>query len=1309
MSAGPDSSNFDFLRKREPELWQLGQQAERYFHPDPNTCLLKLRQFGEVLAQTLAQRTGLQPEPGESQFELIGRLQRAQVAPYEVSDLLHKVRMIGNDANHAQSGDHRSALTTLKLCWQLAVWLHRQFEAPGFRSGPFRPPEARQDAPPSAASPALLQELSRLRERVRSHEHSLGRARQAQQAAEAAHRAAQATLQTLQAQQAGLHSQTRSQTQALASAQAERDRLHRELQAAQAEADHWEQRAQARLADDDASTAEPPIVCLDEFEARTLVDVQLRAAGWQADSEHLSFAQGARPQPGVHQAIAHWPLLGGGPSGLGEADYVLFLGLEPVAVVEVQPTRLDLSTSMPLAEAKAQRLQPLDDQLAWPAPRWLYAANGRPWMPCLPNKSGIWFRDGQCATHLPHDLPEFHRPQDLVHWRARTPVRQALPDLQHPAWRALGLRPHQTAALHAAEAALGAGQRRVLLSLAPGTGKRRTAAVLALHQLAARQARRILWLDHSSAAAPARVQRIDQAADLCALLGLPASAARLLPASADGGWELVHTTATALADLLARDPVRQAQGTTPTHPSPTHGDDIPWRQAEFDLILALDSLPPGLQADRPAGAAAASPVEEATQAASSGLTLQQLLADTSEVLGRFDCPAIGLAAAPTVHMQAWFGAPVFDYDLAQAVVDGVRLDHAPPLVLHTHLSVAGLVLKPGQHVPLLDLANQDVRPHTQAHASAYELEDYNRRVIVSAHTQAVCEAVARELDPGAGDKTIVCCVSAEHADRVALALTRALGQRFPGLPAHAVVRLDADLPQADTLRTAFASQPLPAIAVSARSIATWPALAGVDTLVLLRREDSTLWLDQWLSRAARPAAVPHEAALASPRTFRILDGASQFEPAMRWHDLDLQPTKPGTPAHAAAPASPARSSASAPAAQAKAVAPARKRGKRAARAKQVRTAAQASAAISQAKAAGLPPITALVAELLRVDTAAARTRLVQALGASLAPLDAAALPISRHIVEQACGQPLARLGDHLATLPDAARAPWWQARPGLAELLDALRPPPPPLTHLPVSDEPDMLLDISPSWGDVARWVPAADTAPARRPGAWRRVAPAVRDTDEPHAMQWQPIHAASDVLTGLEHWLRGLQACAQAGQALETRQYPQVGVRSASPIGSNSPLFPQAALRALHGLCTNPAQVAQADMRALSVALQAAGFGEARLMAAWQARTGQTLWPGHAGWIRHLLCGDALISRQTRVQTALAKLTSHAALGDAQRDAWQALAAQASQLLTPDLAQWAEPRPHETPTQALARLNALFPPGAQACVDALRQALWAV
>jgi len=52
-------SNFGHLKAHDEQLVRLGMLAERYFADDPNTCLLKLRQLTEGLAQLTASRVGL--------------------------------------------------------------------------------------------------------------------------------------------------------------------------------------------------------------------------------------------------------------------------------------------------------------------------------------------------------------------------------------------------------------------------------------------------------------------------------------------------------------------------------------------------------------------------------------------------------------------------------------------------------------------------------------------------------------------------------------------------------------------------------------------------------------------------------------------------------------------------------------------------------------------------------------------------------------------------------------------------------------------------------------------------------------------------------------------------------------------------------------------------------------------------------------------------------------------------------------------------------------------------------------------------
>jgi type I restriction enzyme R subunit len=115
--------HFEHLRGYHEQLFQLGSLAERYFQEDPNTSLLKMRQLGELLAQQVASRFGVELRIEETQQQLLRRLECEGVLGREVADLFHGVRRKGNLANHDLQGDHAMALKTLRMVWQLGVWI----------------------------------------------------------------------------------------------------------------------------------------------------------------------------------------------------------------------------------------------------------------------------------------------------------------------------------------------------------------------------------------------------------------------------------------------------------------------------------------------------------------------------------------------------------------------------------------------------------------------------------------------------------------------------------------------------------------------------------------------------------------------------------------------------------------------------------------------------------------------------------------------------------------------------------------------------------------------------------------------------------------------------------------------------------------------------------------------------------------------------------------------------------------------------------------------------------------------------------
>ena len=80
---------------------------------------------------------------------------------------------------------------------------------------------------------------------------------------------------------------------------------------------------------------------LSEKETRYLIDEQLRRVGWEVDTETIRYSNGVRPQKGENLAIAEWPTENE-QGEKGYADYVLFVGLKMVGIIEAKKTSLDV-------------------------------------------------------------------------------------------------------------------------------------------------------------------------------------------------------------------------------------------------------------------------------------------------------------------------------------------------------------------------------------------------------------------------------------------------------------------------------------------------------------------------------------------------------------------------------------------------------------------------------------------------------------------------------------------------------------------------------------------------------------------------------------------------------------------------------------------------------------------------------------------------------------------------------------------------------------------------------------------------------
>ena len=481
-----ESANFQFLRSHDVQLVRLGALAERYFRDDPSTCLIKLRQFGELLAQLTAAKTGLFVSTREAQTDLLRRLKVERVITREVADLFHQIRVVGNEATHSYTGDHAEALTTLKLSRQLAIWFHRTFGDTHFKAGAFVPPPD-----PAAASAAVAAELERLRlvlEATRSE------AEQARLTAEAHARAMlsaeekarqEAEERCLWEQLAGESEQARAVLEAQLAT----------LQVASKQLLPQQTAAIVSLADQAAS-----VIDLDEDETRAIIDQQLRDAGWLADTRHLRYGQGVRPAKGKNIAIAECP------TANGIADYALFVGTSCIGFIEAKRRRKNVSAAIDQAERYAKGFQAGNGFAAINGGAWgefqvpfVFATNGRPYLKQLETESGIWFRDVRKLTNRRRALTGWPTPAGLEGQLGidREAAHAALKT--QPYQFGFPLRPYQQRAIETIESALEQDTRAMLVAMATGTGKTKLAIALLYRLLTAKRFRRVCFVVDRSA------------------------------------------------------------------------------------------------------------------------------------------------------------------------------------------------------------------------------------------------------------------------------------------------------------------------------------------------------------------------------------------------------------------------------------------------------------------------------------------------------------------------------------------------------------------------------------------------------------------------------------------------------------------------------------------------------------------------------------------------------------------------------------------------------------------------------------------
>jgi len=818
MQASP---NFAFLRVHDLQLVRLGSQAERYFGDDPNTCLIKLRQFGEILAQMVAASVGLYQSPGESQVDLLRRLDGRGAIPTNALNLFHQLRKTGNQATHSLYGSQSAALSNLKYAHLLGVWYHRSYGGQkSFNPGPFIPPPD-----PVQETEAMRAELERLRTEVDAQRTNVTEAEAIAAREAEARQIAEEQLQQLEAEREALAAEMQAKWEAMQ---------------ATAIAQPQPQRQQAI---DNAQRVGQQLE-LDERETRRLIDQQLRDVGWDAETEELRYSLGVRPQKGRYLAIAEYP------TASGPADYALFAGLQLVGVVEAKRRSNDVAGAVEQAKRYSRDVR-LDQESAVAGSPWgnykvpfVFATNGREFLEQLRTKSGIWFCDVRRPQNLSRPLKTWYSPQDLIDTLAQD-IAAAQTKLEQEAFNYdFPLRDYQRRAIQTVEAALATDRRMLLVAMATGTGKTKTSIALVYRLLKTKRFRRILFLVDRTALG-------EQTAD----------------AFKETRMESLQTFANIfdIKELKDTEPDRD----TKVHISTVQGmvkrllypsDDTPPLSAgQYDCIV-VDECHRGYLLDR-----------EMSEAELTFRDLNDYVSKYRRVLEFFDAVKIGLTATPALHTSQIFGDPVYTYSYREAVVDGWLIDYEPPVRITTALAEDGIRWKAGDEVGVynpqsgtVDLANTPDEIHI-------EVEQFNRRVITVPFNQVVCEELTNHIDPSLPEKTLIFCVTDDHADIVVDQLRLAYQEAFGGIDEEAIAKITGKSDKPLQLIRRFRNEVNPKIAVTVDLLTTGVDVPPICNLVFIRRVNSRILYEQMMGRATRPCDA------IGKKVFRVFDAVNLYE------------------------------------------------------------------------------------------------------------------------------------------------------------------------------------------------------------------------------------------------------------------------------------------------------------------------------------------------------------------------------------------------------------------------------------------------
>jgi len=428
-----EESNFSFLLEHDPIFFQLASVAEKMFKSDPNTTLVKVRQLAEALAQEMASKLGIESYEYQGQYELIDLLEKKLSFSYKVKNLFHALRKEGNRAVHEFTTNHNQAVKALKNAYKLSIWYHGTF---GNISSDFKVKAFVLPKDPTLKLQKIHQAYEELKAKLLDHKEKLEESKELALLKEQEHQEYDELIKemkhTLLEQKAYMLEQDKS-------FEKQKKVFENKITKLACSISDDERKKLEKI----YKTQGEETLCylpLNEDETFEMMDLKLAEAGWEADYLNLDYQKGTRPKQGQNMAIANWECSNSNNGEKTKANYVLFIGLKPVAIVEVTNIETDIKEGISTAQKHSQNINltcieeiaknekttlVLDEWYADDLEKETYrvpmvfSSNSREYQPQEKTKSGIWFRDLRRVENKPRVLLQWFSPEEIAEFLDR--------------------------------------------------------------------------------------------------------------------------------------------------------------------------------------------------------------------------------------------------------------------------------------------------------------------------------------------------------------------------------------------------------------------------------------------------------------------------------------------------------------------------------------------------------------------------------------------------------------------------------------------------------------------------------------------------------------------------------------------------------------------------------------------------------------------------------------------------------------------------------------------------------------------------